>query len=208
MLTDTQSVVLSLSTTVNHLSPGEDEFLEKQQSRSHSPAAQVNREEASLTQIVIAQIEHDNNERNRKVIESTTARHFPQDDANWKSSLDKHQGGQSKNVQASAYRPIDAAVKNTEQALIQHKLNVPLGQSKGDTAEEEEEEDPIYDVPPSKSLINLNSNADEEISLQKQHHIQVNSDLAYFHTSSPNIFLAVAQEESIYDTPSTRSLAV
>lgn len=151
---------------------------------------------------MIAQIERDNNERNKKVIESTASRHFHQNDVSWQSSLDKHQSGQGAN-NAHVSRPTfdsdaNGAAKNTKEQLIQHKLNVPLGISEGVSLEEE---DPIYDVPPSKSLINLNSNADEAVNLQKQHQIQVNNDLAYFHTSSPNIFLSVAQEESIYDTP-------
>lgn len=180
---------------VNHLSMGEEEFLEK---GSPAKAYSGNGEEASLTQIVIAQIEHDNNERNRKAIESPHNRMRASRGTNGKDSLDRDRREQR------LAKSIDGKAQNEEQqAAIKSKLNVPLNLTNGDKVSE----DPIYDVPPSKSLVNLSSEGDEETSLQKQHHIHVNSDLAYFHTSSPNIFLNVQQEESIYDTPSTRSLA-
>ena len=79
--------------------------------------------------------------------------------------------------------------------------------------------DEIYDVPPSKSLINLNfaSAVDDQstINLQRPHHMPNNSsnnDPTYLHAiSSPNInhlFLNVDEsDDAIYDTPSARSLA-
>ena len=153
-----------------------------------------NEEEASLTQIVIAQIEHDNNQRNKNAIKLSK-------EANEKNSLDK-------NRHLSKSNSIDIeSSKNEEQTNIKLKLNVPFHLT---NSEQEQQTcgDPIYDVPQSKSLANINTGANEEISLKNQHHIHMDNDFTYFYTSSPNIFINVYREEPIYDTPSTRSLAI
>jgi len=155
-------------------------------------------EEASLTQIVIAQIEHDNNRRNKKSLEWPQKGEPASRGTSEKSSLDRNQHEQEEKSNKST----SASPHSSEH--FKYKLDAPLDRGEG----EKRSEEPIYDVPPSKSLVNLNSSIDEGISLQKQHQIQVNGDQAYFHTSSPNIFLKVENEESIYDTPSTRSLAI
>lgn len=216
------------SPIVNHLSV-DDEFLESQRKPAPSVSAPMNGEEASLTQIVIAQIEHDYKERSlQKEIDWESKSHLSQPaNATVHDSLDNHHedraGGKgTADTPESIVKTVKTAIDRAEAASpavvsmaklqntegdIKGKLSVPLGLVE---AGQEASEDPIYDVPPSKSLVNLSSTAndDEEISLQRQHRIQVNSEHGYFHTSSPNIFLSVQEEDCIYDTPSTRSLAI
>lgn len=93
--------------------------------------------------------------------------------------------------------------------IINNKLNVTLNYFDSDECL-----DDIYDVPSSRSLINL-VNTLEMTLPTKQQHCGPNSDITYYHTSSPNLLsynkkTLLAQinddeEESIYDTPKSRS---
>lgn len=144
----------------------------------------------SLTRVVITEIEHHQFQRNKEIEES------------------------NRQQQQHLEQPENMRIAN-------NKLNAAF-----DYLENETYSDPIYDVPSSRSLINLIDVTKVNLPIKQQRGQNNNNEIiAYYHTSTPNLFSIKSgvnihsngndvhgdyhddddDEESIYDTPKSRS---
>ncbi|OTF70600.1 hypothetical protein BLA29_007998 [Euroglyphus maynei] len=162
-------------------------------------------EAGSLTRVVFTEIEHHQFQRNKEIEESNRI-HLEQ-------PYEKNDNNENDDRMVMKKIPLHEINNN--------KLNAAF-----DYLENETYSDPIYDVPSSRSLINLIDVTKVNLPTKQQQRGQNNNGemIAYYHTSTPNLLSIKSgvninlngndvhgdyhyddDEESIYDTPKSRS---
>lgn len=174
-------------------------------------------ESGSLTRVVITEIEQHQFQRNREIDELNQQqhqKHLEQPDEKNTCIKFQNQNKLTEN-EKMVVKKIPLHVINN------NKLNAAF-----DFLENETDSDPIYDVPSSRSLINLIDVTEVNLPAKQQQRGHNNNGeiIAYYHTSTPNLLSIKSgvniktnandfhgdyhyddDEESIYDTPKSRS---
>ncbi|KAH7641870.1 hypothetical protein DERF_002807 [Dermatophagoides farinae] len=187
------------------------------QQNSLSQSSCLLEESGSLTRVVITEIEQHQFQRNREIDELNQQqhqKHLEQPDEKNTCIKFQNQNKLTEN-EKMVVKKIPLHVINN------NKLNAAF-----DFLENETDSDPIYDVPSSRSLINLIDVTEVNLPAKQQQRGHNNNGeiIAYYHTSTPNLLSIKSgvniktnandfhgdyhyddDEESIYDTPKSRS---